>query len=41
MNGMEQNLKRVSEDPKIASVVAVAAVVLVVLKARAETEDQG
>jgi hypothetical protein len=38
---MERGLKRVFEDPKIASVVAVAAVVLVVLKARVEPEDQG
>ena len=41
LNGMERGLKRVFEDPKIASVVAVAAVVLVVLKARVEPEDQG
>ena len=41
MNSMKRGLKRVYEDPKIASMVAVAAVVLIVLKARAEAEDQG
>ncbi len=41
MNGMKRGPKTVFEDPKIASVVAVAAVVLIVLKARVETEYQG
>ncbi len=41
LNSMERGLKRVFEDPNVSSVVAFAAVVLVVLKARAETEDQG